>query len=98
MSYDRDEYQRFESSVGRYKNAQLEPDTFGFDDRETLAKIEEALGIARRNPGAKLLFKRGLDADGNHEGWVLVKSGSTLLYVGNVSYTCPPRPPEDCEQ
>jgi hypothetical protein len=98
MSYH-NELAKMRASVKRRENALYVPDSYGFDDPILLVQIRDALDTAiakAREVKARLIVKLGLDADGNPEAWIIVRSGDELLYVGNAAYTCPPRPPQDC--
>lgn len=94
MNYH-DELLQMRESVARRKNSLVEPDAYGFDDPATLAGIRDALNKAKLEDGrTDLIVRRGLDAEGKPEAWAIVKDGDATLYVGNFSYTCPPR--TDC--
>lgn len=82
-------YEAMQESAARRKAA--DPSVYGFEGK-TVEYVKEAL----ERGGDKIIFKLGQKEDGSPEAWVAVKVRDQVLYAGNVSYTCPPRPPQDC--
>lgn len=82
-----------QASVARKRAAEFQPSTYGFEG----ATVEQARDALVKG-GDRVLVKLGMREDGSPEAWLVVMSKSTRLYVGNVSYTCPPRPPEYCDE
>ena len=78
-------------SVERRKRSQFEPESYGFEGK-TVEYVREAL----EKGGDKVICKLGQKEDGSPEAWLVVKGRDQILYAGNFSYTCPPRPPADC--
>lgn len=80
--------------VQRWKNAQHVPATYGLDG-DALKKLTKAL--VDNSGDCRLLLRHGLYEDGSPTMWWELKSGDVSVESGNVVWTCPPRPPEDCE-
>jgi hypothetical protein len=83
------------ASKARRHNAKHEPDVYGFEG-ETIDALYSALGEAIENGHASLLVHLGRDEDCHAEAILQVKSEGEEVGHYNVSYTCPPRPEDDC--
>lgn len=81
--------------VARWKNAQHQPSTYGMDG-DALAALTKCL-MAHADRKCRLLLRMALYDDGSPTLWWELKEGTETLGKGNVVWTCPPRPPEDCE-
>lgn len=90
-------YEGMKASTERRQNAKHEPDVYGFDGK-SLMSLRDELTLAIEFGEPRLLIRLGLAEDGSPEAWWHVKSGDKDVGAGNISYTCPPRPPEDCEE
>ena len=88
------ELREMRKSVERKHNARFQPDTFGFDAERVKVLYEAMDGMG---DDCTLLVKLGLSERGEPEAWLVLKDGGEVVYVGDFSWTCPPRPPEDCE-
>jgi hypothetical protein len=93
MNYH-DELRQMRESVARRERTSFVPDSYGFEGR-TVEHVREALDKAR-DEDPRIVVALGIDADGNPEAWLVVKARGEVLYAGDFSYTCPPRPPEEC--
>lgn len=92
------EEKRMKESTERCKNMHHEPTVYGFEG-ESLKAAHEALGKALASGSdARLIVRLGRKADGMPEAWLDVKVGTERVGAYNVSYTCPPKPPEYCEE
>jgi hypothetical protein len=91
-------YEDMKAATARKKNAQREPCVYGFEGASVDAlykSLGQAIGSDR---DVRLFVRLGLDVDGNPEAWLHVKAGEKEIGFYNESFTCPPRPPEDCEE
>lgn len=87
---------KMKAAVERLRNSKHEPDVYGFDDPETLAGLAKALAAVSGQKEPKLFVCRGLTEAGEPDAYLVVKGDAGIEFVGNISFTCPPRPPEDC--
>lgn len=89
-------YEDMKASAERRQNAKHEPDVYGFEG-ESLVELYRAIGQAIGSGDPAMLIRLGRKEDGSAEAWAHVKAGKKSVGAYNESFTCPPRPPEDCE-
>jgi hypothetical protein len=90
-------HEGMKASTARRRNMKHDPDVYGFHG-ETIGRLREALGRANGREGARLLVRLGRRDDGSPEAWLEVKVGDESLGAYNVSFNCPPWPPEYCAE
>lgn len=90
-------YTEMNESVERRQNAKLEPDTYGFEG-DSFDELHHCMSMAKGKEGRKVFLRLGRKTDGMPEMWWHVVTAEGDVGDGNVSFNCPPRPPEDCEQ
>lgn len=90
--------ERMKASVARLRESKFHPDVYGFDDPDTLAGLAKGLAAVSDHDKPKLIVRMGMKEDGSPEAWIEVKSEKGSAYAGNISFTCPPRPPADCDE
>lgn len=88
---------RMMESTERCRHMHHTPDVYGFQG-ESLRAAYVALGKALEKGDARLIVRMGRKENGEAEAWLDVKVGDERVGAYNVSFTCPPRPPEDCEE
>lgn len=88
-------YSDMSKSVERLQRSRRVPEVYGFEG-DTLDSLQKALAATEGYPKRVLLVRLGLKEDGSPEAWLQVKSEDKTAYTGNISFTCPPRPEEDC--
>ena len=90
-------YEAMKASTARRRNAQHEPDVYGFQG-ETIGRLREALAKVDGREAGRLLVRLGRKDDGSPEAWLEVKVGDESIGAYNASFNCPPWPPEYCEE
>lgn len=88
---------RMRESTERCRNMHHTPDVYGFQG-ESLRDAYRALTKALDKGDARLIVRLGRKINGEPEAWLDVKVKDERIGTYNVSFTCPPQPPEYCEE